>query len=107
MKTIKLILAIMAISISSTVFSANKTETIKVSGNCESCKARIEKAVKVKGVAKAVWSEKTNLLTVVYDPTKISTDDIEKRIVAVGHDTPNYKSSTATYNALPACCKYR
>lgn len=39
-----------ATKIESTV---TKTVTIKVSGNCETCKARIEKAAKVAGVTKA------------------------------------------------------
>ena len=107
MKTLKLFVAIMALTISSVAFAATKTETIKVSGNCESCKARIEKAAKVAGVTKADWSDKTKVLTLVYDPSKVKTDDIEKKLAAVGHDTPKYKASTAVYNALPGCCKYR
>lgn len=97
----------MALTISTVAFAANKTTSIKVSGNCESCKARIEKAAKVAGVAKADWSEKTKVLTLVYDPAKVKADDVEKKIAAVGHDTPKFKATTAVYNALPGCCKYR
>lgn len=97
----------MALTISTVAFAANKTETIKVSGNCESCKARIEKAAKVAGVAKADWSDKTKVLTLVYDPSKVKSDDVQKKIAAVGHDTPKYKATAAAYNALPGCCKYR
>jgi len=84
-----------------------KTEAIKVSGNCETCKARIEKAAKVDGVTKADWSVKTKVLTLVYNPAKVKSDDVQKKIAAVGHDTQKYKATTATYNALPGCCKYR
>jgi len=97
----------MALTISSVAFAATKTESIKVSGNCESCKARIEKAVKVDGVTKADWSTKTKMLTLVYDPAKVKSDDAQKKIAAVGHDTPKYKATAAVYNALPGCCKYR
>ena len=97
----------MALTISTVAFAANKTETIKVSGNCETCKARIEKAAKVAGVAKADWSTKTKMLTLVYDPAKVKSDDVQKKIAAVGHDTPKYKATAAVYNALPGCCKYR
>ncbi|MEI8272704.1 MAG: heavy metal-associated domain-containing protein [Paludibacter sp.] len=107
MKTLKLFVAIMALTISSVAFAATKTENIKVSGNCESCKARIEKAAKVAGVTKADWSDKTKILTLVYDPAKVTSDDVQKKLAAVGHDTPKYKATTAVYNALPACCKYR
>jgi mercuric ion binding protein len=107
MKTFKFFIAIMALTISTVAFAANKTESIKVSGNCESCKARIEKAAKFTGVVKAEWSDKTKVLTLVYDPAKVKSDDVQKKIAAVGHDTPKFKATTAVYNALPGCCKYR
>jgi len=113
MKTLKFIFtAVFAVVLSSTLFSqsnkvAMKTETIKVSGNCEMCKTRIEKAAKVDGVVKAVWSDKTEMLTLVYNPAKVKSDDVQKKIAAVGHDTPKFKASAKVYNALPGCCKYR
>jgi periplasmic mercuric ion binding protein len=99
----------MALTISTVTFAAGatKTETIKVAGNCETCKARIEKAAKVDGVTKADWSTKTKVLTLVYNPSKVKSDDVQKKIAAVGHDTPKYKATAAVYNALPGCCKYR
>ena len=72
----KTLVKIIIIAILALVFTSNtnaqsvttKTETIKVSGNCESCQARIEKAAKVDGVSKASWDKTTKLLTLVYDP---------------------------------------
>lgn len=84
-----------------------KKETIKVLGKCDMCKTRIEKAAKIDGVSSAVWDKKTNLLTVVYNPSKVSSDDIQKKEAAVGHDTEKYKADDKVYNSLPACCKYR
>ncbi len=84
-----------------------KIEVIKVSGKCESCKARIEKAAKVDGVSKADWNVKTKMLTLAYDPSKVKSTDVQKRIAEVGHDTPLYRAEAKTYNALPSCCKYR
>ena len=109
MKTIKFLIAIVALTFSTAIFAVNatKTETIKVAGNCETCEARIEKAAKVAGVTKADWNQKTKVLTLVYDPTKVKSDDVQKKIAAVGHDTPKYKATAAVYNALPGCCKYR
>jgi len=124
MKTLKYIFAaIIAISVSATTSaqmaghskmkmsktekSATKTESIKVSGNCETCKVRIEKAAKVDGVTKADWSTKTKMLTLTYDPSKVKSDDVQKKIAAAGHDTPKFKATAAAYNALPGCCKYR
>ena len=99
----------MALTFSTAIFATNatKTETIKVAGNCETCKARIEKAAKVDGVNKADWSTKTKVLTLVYNPSKVTSDAVQKKIAAVGHDTPKYKATTAAYNALPGCCKYK
>jgi cation transport ATPase len=109
MKTLKFFIAIVALTFSTVIFAANatKTETIKVSGKCETCKARIEKAAKVDGVTKADWNTKTKVLTLVYNPAKVKSDDVQKKIAAVGHDTPKYKATAAAYNALPGCCKYR
>jgi periplasmic mercuric ion binding protein len=109
MKAIKFFIAIVALTFSTAIFAANatKTETIKVAGNCETCKARIEKTAKVDGVTKADWNQKTKILTLVYDPSKVKSDDVQKKIAAVGHDTPKYKATDKAYNALPGCCKYR
>lgn len=97
----------MALTFSTIAIAANKTETIKVSGNCEMCESKIEKAAKIVGVVKADWSTKTKLLTLVYDPKKVKSDDVQKKIAAVGYDTPKFKATSAVYNALPGCCKYR
>jgi len=97
----------MALTISTVAFAATKTEAIKVSGNCEMCKSRIEKAAKVAGVSKTEWNNKSKALTLVYDPSKVKTDNVQKKLAAVGHDTPKYKATAAVYNALPGCCKYR
>lgn len=113
MKTVKIIIiAILAI-----VFTSNsnaqtpeiksKTETIKVSGNCEMCKARIEKATKIDGVSKAEWSKKEKTLTATFDPAKTNIDAIAKKIAESGHDTEKVKAETKVYNKLPGCCKYR
>lgn len=84
-----------------------KTETIKVSGNCGMCKSRIEKAAKIDGVSKADWNDETKLLTLVYDPSKVKADDVQKKIAAVGHDTEKFKADEKVYSKLPGCCKYR
>jgi periplasmic mercuric ion binding protein len=83
-----------------------KTETFKVWGNCNLCKARIEKAIKVEGVTSSDWSTKTKLLTVTFDPSKTSVDALSKKLASVGHDTEKYKADDKVYNSLDACCKY-
>ena len=83
-----------------------KTETLKVSGNCDLCKARIEKAAKLDGVSKAEWDAKSNILSVTFDPAITNMDQIIKKIAAVGHDNGKVKANDKAYNALPGCCKY-
>jgi copper chaperone CopZ len=87
--------------------AALKTETLKVSGNCDMCKARIEKAARLDGVSKAEWNVETRLLTLVYESSKVKSDDVLKKIASVGHDSEKFKADDKTYNSLPGCCKYR
>jgi copper chaperone CopZ len=90
-----------------TVFAGNKTEKIKVYGNCGMCENRIEKAVKgVEGVSEADWNKNTKMLEVTFDDAKTTADKIEMAVAKVGHDTSNHKASDEVYNGLPGCCKY-
>jgi len=86
----------------------NQQATFAVSGNCEMCKERIEKAAKsINGVLSANWSVETKKITVKFDPKKVNLDAIHKAIAKVGHNTEKYKADDSTYDALPECCKYR
>ena len=87
--------------------ASTKTEKFKVSGNCESCKARIEKAAKLDGVLKAEWDIPGKMLAVTYDPSKTNLEQISKKIAASGHDTEKLKADEKAYAGLPGCCKYR
>ena len=129
MKTVKIILvALLSITLGSNSYSQmhdhsqmnmskpkadskmdmNKTkvETIKIWGNCETCQSNIEKAAKVEGVTNAVWNKETKILSLVYNPSVISSDDIQKKIAAVGYDTEKYKGNDKAYAKLNECCKY-
>lgn len=104
------IIAVLAVvfNLNNNAFAANqKTETLKVSGNCDMCKARIEKAAKIDGVTKVEWSQKTKTLTATFDPAKTNIDAIGKKIAEVGHDNDKAKATDAAYNKLHRCCKYR
>ena len=83
-------------------------QMIKVSGNCEMCKDRIETAAKsVSGVTLADWSSETKMLHVTFDSKKTNSDNIQKAIAKVGHDTEKFKAPDDVYKALPECCLYR
>lgn len=83
-----------------------KTIYIKVKGNCDQCKARIENAADIKGVKLCVWDEKTQTAKVVYRDDKTTPDKIEEAISLSGHETEKHPASLKAYNGLPDCCKY-
>jgi mercuric ion binding protein len=70
MKNLKHLLFIIFSALATSVFAQDKTESVKVYGNCEMCKSRIEKALTVDGVKKADWDVDTKMLTVTYDGGK-------------------------------------
>ncbi|HET6224928.1 MAG TPA: heavy-metal-associated domain-containing protein [Bacteroidia bacterium] len=82
------------------------TSQFKVWGNCEQCKETIESSLKSDGIVKADWNEKTKLMRITYDEHKISLDQIQKNIAAVGYDNAGYKGDDKAYANLPECCQY-
>lgn len=84
------------------------TYELAVRGNCDMCKSRIEAAAaSIKNVSSADWNEDTKILSVHYKDVKPDSDEIEKALAAVGHDTDKYKALDEVYNKLPTCCLYR
>lgn len=77
-----------------------------VKGNCESCKARIEKAAKSAGANSAEWSAEKQTVILNFDSSKTSADQILKKIAEVGHDNEKYKTTDDVYKQLPGCCLY-
>lgn len=82
------------------------TETVKVYGNCEMCKAKIEKAGSLKKIAKVDWNEETKMATLTYDAKKTNQDEILKRIALVGYNSDKFLAPNEVYSKLPGCCKY-
>lgn len=86
----------------------NKKVEISVSGICDMCEKRIEKAAfSVKGVKSAEWHADHQDLHLIIDETKCTILDVEKAIAKVGHDTQDVKSTDAEYAKIHGCCKYR
>jgi mercuric ion binding protein len=86
--------------------TSTKTETFKIFGKCDMCKARIEKTVKADGVTEVAWDAKTQMLTVTFDPAKTSKEALSKKLASVGHDTEKFKAADEAYANLPGCCHY-
>ena len=80
---------------------------LKVGGNCEMCKERIETAaLSVNGVTSANWKIDSKMLHLNFDSTKTNSDEIQRTIAKVGHDTEKFKAPDEVYNKLPECCLY-
>ncbi len=96
---------------STTIVAQNpttKTETFKVYGNCEMCQDKIEGALKRKeGVLKKNWNDNTKMLTVTFDPAKITLTQIKQKIADEGYDTDEIQATEAAYNNLEKCCQYK
>jgi len=107
MKNIFIIL--FAVFAASSAYSQKKVveDTIFVSGVCEMCKERIEKALDLKGIKLAEWDASTQKLFIAYRSDKISEEEIHKTIVAAGHDTDKMQAKDEVYATLPFCCLHR
>jgi len=90
------------------VVSAETQTSFRVSGNCDMCRERIEKAaMSVNGVASAAWDSKTQMIAVGFESNRTDIAAIEKAISKVGHDTEHFRADDVTYESLPECCLYR
>lgn len=100
------LVALMSFGASSCTKSKNIEAKVWVRGNCEQCQERIETTVqKLDGVSDAKWDVKSKILSVSYNPEKISEDAIEKATAKVGHRTEKYAADAKAHEELPECCK--
>jgi copper chaperone CopZ len=81
--------------------------TFKVWGNCDMCKTTIEKPFqKMEGIKSAKWNVVSKKMTVKFDTSKTSLDEIKKIIASVGYDTEEFRASDEVYSKLHGCCQY-
>ncbi len=107
MKSLKFLLIATLIFMSANLFAqTTKTDKIKVFGNCNICKENIETASKTAGATSAEWNKTSKWLTVTYDPSKVTSEQIQKNIAAAGYNTEKYKGDDKAYNNLDECCQY-
>lgn len=102
----KTLFFLLFISIASFGFAQSKTETLKVSGECGSCKKKIESAAKKAGASFASWDVDSKELKIKYNSTSTNSAKIQQAIAAVGYDTQDYKATDDAYNKLDKCCQY-
>ncbi|MEB8329543.1 DUF3347 domain-containing protein [Flavobacteriaceae bacterium KMM 6897] len=109
MKSIKIIsIVLIALSISTSYAQRKneKSENVKILGNCDMCKSTIEKAGTIANEAKVTWDKNTKIAMLSYDSVKTSKEDILKRIALAGYDSESFLAPDDTYLKLPSCCQY-
>jgi len=91
----------------------NAKIAFEVDGICGMCKKRIETAsLKTKGVKFASWNVETHQLSLILDERKTSKAEVQKNILAVGHDIvvdakTKVVATKEAYESVHPCCKYR
>lgn len=79
---------------------------VHVWGNCEKCKATIEKSCSLGGVSIATWDVDSKLLTLKIDTNIISLDAVLQSVSKAGYDNEKYYANDYAYDNLPTCCQY-
>lgn len=112
MKTLYSLLAVSFLLFAGTAIAqtgngAQKSETIKVWGNCGMCKKNIETAAKDAGATAAAWDKTTKMLAVKYSADQTSSLKIQEKIAAAGYDTRDLLGNDEAYKNLEECCQYK
>ena len=81
------------------------TTSFTVKGQCGECKENIEKALDVKGISFAEWDVKTKVLTVRYNDSKITEDEIHTIISKLGYSTDKMEADKEAESKLSKCCQ--
>ena len=82
------------------------TSNFTVWGNCGMCEETIESALEMNGISNADWNSDTKIISVTYVTSKVSLDQIQKKIASVGYDNIKYKADDGIYSELHECCQY-
>lgn len=98
-----------AILLSGTTFAQEKkTEKAEIhtSAICEMCKETIEYELTfTKGIKFVELNDDSKIVTVEYNPKKITVDEIRRSISGVGYDADSVKRDPEAYANLPFCCR--
>ena len=108
MKKIKLMLLTATLAVcSNLLYAQEKSDSLKVYGNCGMCKATIEGSLKKKdGVLSKSWNKETKVLFVTYDASKITVQKIGEKVAAAGYDNQYATAPDEAYKKLHSCCHY-
>ncbi len=108
----KKVLSILSVASLFVAFSCGggKTPAIEMTahvwGNCEKCKATIEKSCVMDGVSEAIWNEDSKLLNLKLDTSLVSLDAVLNAVAKAGYDNDKFYADDYAYNKLLDCCQY-
>lgn len=114
MKTLKTItssvIIMLAFILTATNASAQESKTaelkVKTSATCDMCKETIEKNLAFeKGIKKSVLDVDSKILTVTYNPEKITPEKIRIAVSKAGYDADDVPADKKAYKKLDDCCK--
>ena len=105
-----MLLALLTLSAKHSFAQANngkwQTVTIQTSAECGDCKTRIEETLNyTKGVSFAELDLETKKVTVKYNSSKITLDEIKMTINKIGYHADDFKAAKEDILKLPACCQ--
>jgi len=107
----KLMFLILIMLLVNTSFSQDKTSkfetvVIQTSAQCGDCKDRIEGGLNyLKGVSFAELDMETKKVTVKFNTSKVTLDEVIKKINSIGYDADEFKAEPEAVKKLPACCQ--
>jgi copper chaperone CopZ len=107
MNTIRILAVALLTVLSVTAFAQKNESVFKVSGNCNMCKNRIEKAAySLPGINSFEWNVKTKQAKVSFDYQRVTLTQLQKKIAEAGHDSEGFNAPAISYTSLPHCCRY-
>ncbi len=105
-KIVLLVVTIFTYSCGEAQIKNPKTQSVKISGNCNMCKATIEKAGNKKSISKVDWNKDSKVATLTFNSKTTNEDEILKRIALAGYDNEKFLAPDEAYAKLPECCQY-
>ncbi len=105
MKTTKYIIITLLVTISQLAIAKSVVKEFKVEGQCGECKERIEKALDLPGISFATWDVDSKILTVRFNDSKYTENEIHTIISKLGYATAKLEANKEAENKLPKCCR--
>lgn len=106
----KNLLVIVFLTLGFTTFSQEKSKyevvVIQTSAECGQCKERIESELNyTKGIKYAELNLEDMKLSVKYNSSKLTLDELKNQISKLGYDADDVKAEKQAYQKLPKCCQ--